>query len=232
MFFTLDSRVHTRERNVQEDFPFFDLSLISIYTPSITYCPTYKRTLSFVIALIPQTENQYCLWSPTAVLFASTYIETLCPQHLQSMKNQSKPIFIAGYLVYAILFSHYPSTRSQEVGNAIRACPLFSLLLFPLFFLVSYLTSYSLHGAENEREFDYVEGSEKGPRHWGDIRKDWTACKNGGMQSPIDLSSQRVKLISKSGQLKRNYKSCNATVKNRGHDISVRNQSSQTLWTL
>ncbi|XP_035542986.1 alpha carbonic anhydrase 7-like [Juglans regia] len=105
------------------------------------------------------------------------------------MKNQSKPIFIASFLVCAILFSYSPSTRSQEV--------------------------------ENEREFDYLEGSDKGPRHWGDIRKDWAACKNGGMQSPIDLLNQRVKLIPKSGQLKRNYKSCNATVKNRGHDISL-----------
>lgn len=117
-------------------------------------------------------------------------------------------------------------------NNHMHQCPLFSLLLFFLILLESYLTSYSLHGAENEREFDYVEGSDKGPRHWGEIRKDWAACKNGGMQSPIDLLSQRVKLIPRSGQLKRNYKSCNATVKNRGHDISVRKQSSQTLWIL
>jgi carbonic anhydrase len=81
------------------------------------------------------------------------------------------------------------------------------------------------YDAEDEREFDYLEGSEKGPRHWGEIREEWAHCKNGGMQSPIDLSStRRVKIIPKLGELKRSYKSCNATLHNRGHDISVRIQ--------
>lgn len=75
--------------------------------------------------------------------------------------------------------------------------------------------------AEDEREFDYREGSEKGPRHWGKIKKEWEACNNGVLQSPIDLSSQRVKIVPKFGDVKRSYKPCNATVKNRGHDISV-----------
>lgn len=79
-----------------------------------------------------------------------------------------------------------------------------------------------LHGAEDEREFEYIEGSEKGPKHWGELKEEWAACNNGDLQSPIDLSNQRVKVIPKLGDLKRNYKLCNATVKNRGHDISVR----------
>lgn len=79
--------------------------------------------------------------------------------------------------------------------------------------------------AEDEREFDYIEGSEKGPRHWGELKKEWEACNNGDLQSPIDLSSQRVKIIPKLGELKRSYNPCNATVKNRGHDISVRNST-------
>ncbi len=78
---------------------------------------------------------------------------------------------------------------------------------------------------EDEREFDYVKGREKGPRHSGEILDEWAPCKNGGMQSPIDLSStRRVKIIPKLGELKRSYKSCNATLHNRGHDISVRIQ--------
>uniref|UniRef100_A0A7N2M6D5 Alpha-carbonic anhydrase domain-containing protein n=1 Tax=Quercus lobata TaxID=97700 RepID=A0A7N2M6D5_QUELO len=77
---------------------------------------------------------------------------------------------------------------------------------------------------EREREFDYLQGSEKGPGHWGDLTKDLEACKNGSTQSPIDLSSKRVKVIPKLMDLKRYYKPCNATVKNGSHYISVRNQ--------
>lgn len=76
-------------------------------------------------------------------------------------------------------------------------------------------------GSEDEREFDYLNASGKGPQHWGDLKKEWAACKNGEIQSPIDMSSQRVKIIQKSRELERNYKPANATVKNRGHDISV-----------
>ncbi|KAI6697960.1 hypothetical protein NL676_018079 [Syzygium grande] len=74
---------------------------------------------------------------------------------------------------------------------------------------------------EDEREFDYIAGSEKGPMHWGKLRKDWEACNNGEMQSAIDLSSWRVKVIPKLGEIERSYKSSNATLKNRGHDISL-----------
>lgn len=54
---------------------------------------------------------------------------------------------------------------------------------------------------------------------WGKLKKEWDACNKGEMQSPIDLSNERVRIIRKPE--KRNYKLCNATVKNRGHDISV-----------
>ncbi|XAR69663.1 Carbonate dehydratase [Bertholletia excelsa] len=76
-------------------------------------------------------------------------------------------------------------------------------------------------GAEDEREFDYWEKSEKGPRRWGELKEEWAACKNGEMQSPIDLSSRRVSTFGRSSYLRRFYKPSNATVKNRGHDISV-----------
>lgn len=83
---------------------------------------------------------------------------------------------------------------------------------------------YIFNFAENEKEFDYIEGGEKGPGHWGDIKQEWSACKIGSMQSPIDMSNQRVKIILKSVDLNKNYKPSNTTVKNRGHDISVINE--------
>ncbi|KAL1545809.1 carbonic anhydrase [Salvia divinorum] len=72
---------------------------------------------------------------------------------------------------------------------------------------------------ENEREFDYGEKSEKGPKKWGTMKKEWGACNNGTLQSPIDMSNERVKIISKPEN--RIYKVGNATVKNRGHDIQI-----------
>lgn len=82
------------------------------------------------------------------------------------------------------------------------------------------------YDAEDEREFNYEEDSEKGPAHQGDLKKKWSACKTGTMQSPIDLSNERVKKIFKSGDLERKYKPCNATPRNPGHDISARNNLS------
>lgn len=82
---------------------------------------------------------------------------------------------------------------------------------------------------EDESEFDYIKGSEKGPSHWGELKKEWETCKSGKMQSPIDLSSHRVRVVPKLGELKKYYKPQNATVKNRGHDIEVINQSLITI---
>lgn len=69
---------------------------------------------------------------------------------------------------------------------------------------------------ENEREFDYSEGGERGPSKWGDMKEEWAACKNGNMQSPIDMSSHT------SPDLRTFYKPASALIRNRGHDISVR----------
>ncbi|XP_052173180.1 carbonic anhydrase Nec1-like [Diospyros lotus] len=103
-------------------------------------------------------------------------------------------------------------------------------MISPIFVLGSLLflllcfhnpTSVTAQEVEDEREFDYGEGSEKGPHRWGELKKEWAACKNGEMQSPIDMSNQRVKIIRKKRELKRDYKPANALLKNRGHDISL-----------
>ena len=75
--------------------------------------------------------------------------------------------------------------------------------------------------AEEESEFNYIENSEKGPAKWGEIHSEWGACSNGSMQSPIDMSSERVNIVSHLGRLKRSYKLSTATLKNRGHDMMV-----------
>ncbi|XP_058747185.1 carbonic anhydrase Nec1-like [Vicia villosa] len=75
---------------------------------------------------------------------------------------------------------------------------------------------------ENETEFDYIKGSKHGPSHWGELHKEWAACNNGKMQSPIDMSDPRVSIVPNLEILKWNYKPQNATIKNRGHDIQVK----------
>ncbi|XP_010272832.1 PREDICTED: alpha carbonic anhydrase 7-like [Nelumbo nucifera] len=75
---------------------------------------------------------------------------------------------------------------------------------------------------EDEREFNYVEGSGVGPEHWGEIHEEWAACGNGEMQSPIDLSEKKVEVLHHLGKLKRRYRPSRAVLVNRGHDIMIK----------
>ncbi|TMW98215.1 hypothetical protein EJD97_004351 [Solanum chilense] len=94
-----------------------------------------------------------------------------------------------------------------------------SLLYLPLFMNAT-LVHHNESETEDEVKFDYNEKSEKGPSKWGDLNKKWKTCKNGKMQSPIDISSCRVKNMRKMGHIKQ-YKPTNSTIRNRGHDISM-----------
>ena len=75
---------------------------------------------------------------------------------------------------------------------------------------------FEIHGAGEDPDFDYIEGSPKGPQHWGELKPDWAACKNGRMQSPIDILNEKVKVNPNPGEIRLNYKPSNATIKNTG----------------
>ncbi|KAH9303839.1 hypothetical protein KI387_008243, partial [Taxus chinensis] len=75
---------------------------------------------------------------------------------------------------------------------------------------------------EDEREFTYEEGHEKGPEHWGELHQNWSACGKGQNQSPIDIVSKRVRIYFDLGRLRRIYHPANATLLNRGHDIMMK----------
>ncbi|KAK1426060.1 hypothetical protein QVD17_14728 [Tagetes erecta] len=94
---------------------------------------------------------------------------------------------------------------------------------FVLFIIIifSHPTSTKAQEVEDEREFDYSKGGKMGPEKWGAMKKEWSICSNGKMQSPIDMSSRRVEMVVSSKKLYRSYKACNATVRNRGHDIML-----------
>ena len=74
---------------------------------------------------------------------------------------------------------------------------------------------------EHEEEFSYVVGDENGPAHWGGIKAEWANCSAGRMQSPIDLSHERVSLVRSLGYLTHSYRPADASIVNRGHDIMV-----------
>lgn len=61
------------------------------------------------------------------------------------------------------------------------------------------------------------EGKE-GPAHWGDLSKEFILCKEGKMQSPIDISGE----IGKSKiELEYNYNEAPLDMVNNGHAIQV-----------
>ncbi|KAF3580367.1 hypothetical protein DY000_02030404 [Brassica cretica] len=75
---------------------------------------------------------------------------------------------------------------------------------------------------EDESEFSYEQNVENGSEKWGKLKPEWKMCGKGEMQSPIDLMNERVRIVSHLGRLTRNYKPCNASLKNRGHDMMLR----------
>ncbi|XP_015898516.2 alpha carbonic anhydrase 7 [Ziziphus jujuba] len=99
--------------------------------------------------------------------------------------------------------------------------PIFSSWFLIFLFLFLHQSPVTPQEVEDEREFDYLKESERGPEHWGELKKEWAACKHGKLQSPIDLWNKRVKVIPKLGDIKTNYRPSNATIKNRGHDIAI-----------
>ncbi|KAL4197109.1 hypothetical protein AMTRI_Chr04g186500 [Amborella trichopoda] len=92
---------------------------------------------------------------------------------------------------------------------------------FILFLIITQSVPSASQKVEDEKEFDYLEGSEKGPKHWGELHPEWAACSNGDMQSPIDLHQKTVEVLPNLGCLKREYKPAKAILKNRGHDIML-----------
>ncbi|XP_050225412.1 alpha carbonic anhydrase 7-like [Mercurialis annua] len=98
---------------------------------------------------------------------------------------------------------------------------IFQLLYITLFIsFILHVIPTSSQETVNEHDFD-CRNSER----WGLLHKEWSACSNGSMQSPIDLLSERVEVVSHLGRLKRRYQPSNATLKNRGHDMMLKWES-------
>ncbi|KAG6529835.1 hypothetical protein ZIOFF_012049 [Zingiber officinale] len=68
-------------------------------------------------------------------------------------------------------------------------------------FLVLFVLLLQSHIASSQEVVTYQKGREVGPEHWG-----WTACGKGRMQSPVDLSHERVQVLPLLGLLRRSYR--------------------------
>jgi len=69
--------------------------------------------------------------------------------------------------------------------------------------------------AKHDAHFAYA-GAE-GPAEWGDLDSDWTACKKGKAQSPIDIAPK----ASAASPITFRYKPTAATVVDNGHTLQV-----------
>jgi carbonic anhydrase len=63
------------------------------------------------------------------------------------------------------------------------------------FFSFSIFMVSACIGQENHPQHAWDYGKELGPSHWGDLRPEFATCKNGHLQSPIDIRNpQKVSL--------------------------------------
>jgi hypothetical protein len=75
---------------------------------------------------------------------------------------------------------------------------------------------------DDDGEFSYRRDAGNGPARWGLIRREWSACAYGRLQSPIGLSDTVARITDRRGRLGRRYRPAAASLVNRGHDVMVR----------
>ncbi|CAN1256327.1 Alpha carbonic anhydrase 4 [Linum perenne] len=95
--------------------------------------------------------------------------------------------------------------------------------LLVLYFM-SYIAVFSHRSCsaadDHQDEFNYEEGSERGPSKWGTLKPEWKVCAKGKSQSPIELY-HTVKHAPNLGHLNRSYKSASATIGSNGHVVEL-----------
>lgn len=130
------------------------------------------------------------------------------------------------FINYPYWFPHrfyiftFPTSTSSD--SKMKRIFFIFLLLLVIFSFSSKSVAEEEEEEGEEREFDYR--GKKGPANWGDLKEEWYHCKNGTMQSPIniDMFNVTVRIIPGSMSMKKRYKPFYGIVKNRGHDISIR----------
>ncbi|KMS97059.1 hypothetical protein BVRB_7g179200 [Beta vulgaris subsp. vulgaris] len=96
-----------------------------------------------------------------------------------------------------------------------------SKLVFSFLLLLSLGTSIVAQEVEDESEFNYIQGDERGPENWGNIKPEWATCNTGRKQSPINLFAPFPETVPNFVRITRLYQPGQTTIKNRGHDIKL-----------
>jgi len=84
--------------------------------------------------------------------------------------------------------------------------------------LVSLFASAGANAGDGHAHWGY-EGN-VGPGHWGDLKQEYSTCKTGTRQSPIDISHSE-RLEASLGNIKFDYKTVTPEIFNNGHTVQV-----------
>ncbi|PEO55827.1 carbonic anhydrase [Bacillus toyonensis] len=71
-----------------------------------------------------------------------------------------------------------------------------------------------------------------GPEHWGELKPEYKMCLNGQEQSPIDIKTEQIKSTVDNNPLQINYQPISFSIKNNGHSIEGKANSSDDYLTL
>ncbi|KAG8047239.1 hypothetical protein GUJ93_ZPchr0008g12667 [Zizania palustris] len=96
------------------------------------------------------------------------------------------------------------------------------LILVGAIIVVSLLLSTAPAARAEGEGYGYIPGTPEGPENWGNLKPEWATCSTGKRQSPINLALLDLTLAPGLGYLNYTYQNANASVVNRGNDISVR----------
>ena len=76
-----------------------------------------------------------------------------------------------------------------------------------------------------EHVWDY--GDERGPSHWGDLKPEFAACKNGHHQSPIDIRNAKKAALP---PIRFEYKPSPLHIIDNGHTVMVNYRTGSFIW--
>ncbi|PEM27741.1 carbonic anhydrase [Bacillus wiedmannii] len=71
-----------------------------------------------------------------------------------------------------------------------------------------------------------------GPEYWGELKPEYKICLNGQEQSPIDIKTEQIKSTVDNNPLQINYQPISFSIKNNGHSIEGKANSSDDYLTL
>lgn len=75
---------------------------------------------------------------------------------------------------------------------------------------------------KGDEKFNYDPCSKKGPKYWGELKKEWEICKKGKIQSPISLSKWTADYYYEAfSDLTIDHIPAKAYLNNDGHEIIV-----------